>query len=106
MSFYAELDAALARRRAFVMLVDLRGISPSLSRAERFLAWTQRQDRTLSTFMVAMAHVVAATHEREYVTNTYWMMNRPLHTRMIANPADAERWLLTEYKRHEAVTWC
>lgn len=100
--FYLALDELLARRRPYVVVVDMRGLQPSPIRGQLFAEWVAARSTSIRDYMIALAYVVTADGEREYVTDTFFALEQSFHARLFPDLAEAEHWLLSEYARREA----
>jgi hypothetical protein len=99
--FYQSLEQVFARRRPYVVLYDVRGASISASRRDRMSEWTNRNDSSIRTHMIALAVVVSSEVERAHVTAGFWSLRQSYHARIFESIDEAERWLLSEFARGE-----
>jgi len=93
-SFFEAVDAGLARRSAFAVLHDARGLPP-VSGAQRihFVQMVNERRPLLTQLVAAYAAVVGSPLERGIVTAISWFSNPPLPVRLFERPGDAEVWL-------------
>ena len=99
--FYHSLEQLLSRRRPFVAVYDVRGVSVSASRRERMSEWSSQNDTAIRMHMIALAVVVGTEHERAHVTAGFWSLKQSYHARIFESFEDAEGWLLSEFARGE-----
>jgi hypothetical protein len=100
-AFYQSLEQLFARRRPYLVLYDVRGASISVSRRERMSEWTNRNDSSIRTHMIALAVLVSSEVERAHVTAGFWSLRQSYHARIFESLEEAERWLLAELARGE-----
>jgi hypothetical protein len=98
-AFYQSLEQLFARRRPYLVLYDVRGASISVSRRERMSEWTNRNDSSIRTHMIALAVLVSSEVERAHVTAGFWSLRQSYHARIFESLEEAERWLLAELAR-------
>jgi hypothetical protein len=99
--FYQALEHLVSRRRPYTVLYDVRGVFISASRRDRMTEWTNSNDSSIRTHMIALAVVVSSETERSQVMAGFWSLKQSYHARIFESPEEAEHWLLGEFARGE-----
>ena len=99
--FYQALEQLLSRRRPYAVLYDVRGVFLSAPRRGRMTEWTNKNDSSIRTHMIALAVVVSSETERSQVMAAFWSFRQSYHARIFEHPEEAEQWLLSEFARGE-----
>ena len=96
-SFYAELDALLARDTPIVVLHDIRGMRRDASVRKRFANWIDANGELLSRNLIAYALLLDSKLQRGIITAVLWLTRPRSPTRAFTDRDAAEAWLLDRY---------
>jgi len=98
-SFFACIDAGLAREEPFVILLDARGV-PHADEVRRkdFMQHLELRRPVIERQVVAFAAVCGSPLERGLVTAFMWFIRLALPIRIFGRESEAEAWLLARYQ--------
>lgn len=98
---YEAFEAFAAKRRPFVLLLDIRGAVSDPARRKRLTAWTEDRRAWFDECLIATGVVVGSAVERGFVTAALWLLSPSTEVRVFTDRPLAVEWLLKCYaERH------